>query len=35
MNTKTICVGLLFLSTGFVFSQMASAQGLGANVDTI
>ncbi len=35
MNTKTICVGLLFLSNGFVFSQMASAQGLGANVDTI
>ena len=39
MNTKTISVGLLILSTilstGFVFSQMAGAQGVGANVDTI
>ncbi len=35
MNTKTISVGLLILSTGFVFSQMAGAQGTGANVDTI
>ena len=35
MNTKTISVGLLILSTGFVFSQIAGAQGTGANVDTI
>ena len=35
MNTKTISVGLLILSTTFVFSQMAGAQGTGANVDTI
>ena len=35
MNTKTISVGILILSAGFVFSQMAGAQGTGANVDTI
>ncbi len=35
MNTKTISVGLLILGAGFVFSQMAGAQGAGANVDTI
>ncbi len=35
MNTKTISVSLLILSAGFVFSQMAGAQGTGANVDTI